>query len=474
MSSGFDATFRTLDDYITARMAAARTPGMAVALFDRERRIRIATYGFADPEARVPLAPDTLFGIGSVTKSFTGLAVAQAAVRGLLDLHRPVTDYLPWFYVQTRFAPITLHHLLTHTAGLVGVVDRSPDIRGAVWALRETEAAWPPGSRFHYSDAGYQVLTLVLEAVMGHPFADVIRTQIFEPLGMVSSVAAMTHAVRPRLARGYCPLYDDRPPHPSHPLVPVPWVESSSGDCSIASTAEDMARYGRMLLNRGRGETGPLLSNTGFDLITHPHVVSSTISALHPSSYGYGLAIRQRDGFAHLEHGGRYPGFIAHLIADMDNGTGVMTLSTTPHATGSQWAAMRLWRAAHLGLPLEPDALGPADQRPEENAAGRTDVGAQPSGPPSEPPEWHAYPGHYRAHMPWEATNFRVVLRDGELRLAWPQGNEVPLVPRGERPGEFWIGADPTPEWVRFDQIANGHALRATLSATDYYRFFTP
>ena len=466
-----EQAFQRFDDYLAARMAAARTPGMVVAFFDRERCVRAATYGFVDPEAQRPVAPETLFVIGSITKSFTGLAVTQAAERGLVDLHRPVTDYLPWFEVQTRFAPITLHHLLTHTAGIVGVIDRSPDIRGAVWALRETEAAWPPGSRFHYSDAGYQTLTLVLEAVTGLPFADVIRTQIFEPLGMQHSVAAITHTVRPRLARGYCSLYDDRPPDPSHPLVPAPWVESSSGDCSIASTAEDMARYGWMLLNRGQTERGSLVSRAGFDLFTYPHAPAGPILGPQPCDCGYGLVSHRRDGFAHLETGGRYPGFIAHLIADMDNGLGVVTLSTTPHAAGCQWAAMRLWRAAHLGQSFDPAEPVPSDRRPAELPAADAAATQRPTAPP---PEWRAYTGHYRAHLPWEERNFRVILRDGMLLLARPQGKEMPLVPRDGRPGEFWIGEEPTPEWIRFDQIAAGEALRATLSAADFYRFFVP
>jgi len=150
-------------------MEAARTPGLSAAYFDREQTLRVSVFGFAEIESRKPVQPQTRFEIGSITKTFTAVAVLQAAERGLIDLHRPVTDYLPWFEVQTPYSPITIHHLLTHTAGLVGVIDRSPDIRAAVWALHETEAAWEPGSRFAYSDAGYQTLTLILQAVAGLP-----------------------------------------------------------------------------------------------------------------------------------------------------------------------------------------------------------------------------------------------------------------------------------------------------------------
>jgi hypothetical protein len=87
------------------------------------------------------------------------------------------------------------------------------------------------------------------------------------------------------------------------------------------------------------------------------------------------------------------------------------------------------------------------------------------------PPEWDAYPGHYRAHIPWQ-TNFRVVLRKGTLWLIWPAGNEEPLVPLGD--GAFRIGDEVSPERLRFSQMANGLALCANLTCSDYYRFFTP
>jgi CubicO group peptidase (beta-lactamase class C family) len=274
-----DVAFAPIDRQVLDAMAAARTPGMAVAFVDRDARIRVATYGVSALDTRRPLRPDTLFRIGSITKSFTALAAVRLAERGLLDLHHPVVEYLPWWSVRTRFGPITPHHLLTHTAGIVGVIDRSPDQRGAVWALRETEAAWPPGERFHYSDAGYQTLALVLASLTGRSFSDVIAHEIFAPLGMRSSIAAVTHDHRGQLAVGYRDPYDHRPPDPSRPLVPAPFIEVEAGDCSIASTAADMAAYARMLIRRGQGADGPLLAPEWFDRFVHPHVSTSSAGA---------------------------------------------------------------------------------------------------------------------------------------------------------------------------------------------------
>jgi CubicO group peptidase (beta-lactamase class C family) len=466
--SQMGAAFERVDEYVAGRMTAARTPGMAVAFVDRERCVRVATYGVADLETRSPVTTETLFRIGSITKSFTALAVLQLAERGALDLRRPVVEYLPWFSVRTRYAPITLHHLLTHTAGLVGVVDRSPDQRGAVWALRETETAWAPGERFHYSDAGYQTLALVLARVTGLPFAEVIRQRVFAPLGMASSVAAVTLDLRPRLASGYRDAYDDRPPDPARPLVPAPFLEVEAGDCSIASTAGDMAAYARTLLDEGRGVGGALLTPASFAQLVHRHADTGAPGI----GYGYGLEIRALEGRVLVGHGGRMPGFVAHVHADRDAGVGVVTLSTTPHVQGISWELLSAWRSAARGeavgpLPPHGPATG-AESRPAADAAGA--AGAAPAA-------WRAYPGHYRSHTPWEASNFRVELRGPALWLVWPAGGEEQLVPcdgAKAEDGTFFVGEPPTPERVRFDQVADDAALRAVLAATDYYRFFTP
>ena len=167
--------FQHIDQFIEHKMAAARTPGASVVLTDREKELHVATYGVTGLDARTPVARDTLFEIGSIGKSFTAVAVLQAYEAGLLDLHAPVTDYVPWFQVRSSYEPITIHHLLTHSSGLILGGDFSPDPRSIVWALRETETGFPPSERCRYSDVGYKVLGLVLQEVWGRPYGDVIQ-----------------------------------------------------------------------------------------------------------------------------------------------------------------------------------------------------------------------------------------------------------------------------------------------------------
>jgi len=103
---------------------------------------------------------------------------------------------LPWFHVPSRYAPITAHHLLSHSAGLAYGTDFSPDGRYEVWALRDVEAPYPPGQHYYYSNVGYKVLGLLLEQPTGEPYGTVVQRDILDPLDMTLTEPVITHATR--------------------------------------------------------------------------------------------------------------------------------------------------------------------------------------------------------------------------------------------------------------------------------------
>jgi len=342
-------------------MRASNIPGLSLALTDRDSLRGVATRGFADLARRKRVRPETLFEIGSISKSFTSIALLQQWEAGRLDLHAPVTRYLPWFAVRSKYEPITVHHLMTHTAGIIMGTDFSTEARYETWALRDTETGFPPGSRFHYSNVGYKVLGLVLESLTGEPASETVRTRILEPLGMDSTLPAITHEARSRLAVGYSEVYDDRPSHPSHALVPATWLETDTADGNIASPAPDMATFLRMLLNRGRGPQGRILSEEGFSLLTQRAVRPD--DAAHGEFYGYALNVKERGGHTTIGHSGSMVGYAATILADLDAGLGVVVLANAMQETGEiADAAMQLLRAASEGRRL-PSLPRPKDPR---------------------------------------------------------------------------------------------------------------
>jgi D-alanyl-D-alanine carboxypeptidase len=179
----------------------------------------------------------------------------------------------------------------------------------------------------------------------------VIQEWILTPLGMNQTSAATTHELRPRMATGYRSLYDDRPAHGSHPLVPAAFVETNSGDGCIVSTADDMARFARMLLNDGCTSDGTaLLSEHVFSRMLKPMIKEDG------EAYSYGLTLFDDDGYRTAGHGGDVPGYECYLWLDLDNGLGTVVLMTTPYTPRASFITLEFFRAAYLGqhLPEEP------------------------------------------------------------------------------------------------------------------------
>jgi D-alanyl-D-alanine carboxypeptidase len=532
--SDYEQALAKLAAFVRARISAFGTPGLVLAITDRERTIHVAAYGQAKLESQAPATAETRFEIGSIGKVFTAIALLQQHELGKLALHAPVTTYLPWFKAGFDDKPITIHHLLSHTSGLTAGSDQATDARYEVWDLRNVYAL-PPGGKFHYSNVGYKVLGLVLQAVTGLPYGAAIRQAILDPLGMTSTFPLITHEMRLQQATGYAPLYDDRPVGRHDPLVPAPWLETDTGDGSISSSAADMAAFTRMLLNSGQGDSARLLSAESFTLLMGRHVEID-----EGTYYGYGV-LRQEEDHLYIGHGGDMPGFQAELRIDFDAGFGVCLLLNgpgRPSALGRY--ALTLLRAAQEGHELpeptasnDPTRVAEAAQYAGLYADGRRTLsfvaeddqifldyegtsvvlearggsfyaahpdfsrflftfgrdaaervvevgwgsdwyrGANYAGPTlfEVADAWRAYVGHYRAHNPW-VSNFRVVLRKGQLLLIGAAGEEAALAPIAD--GNFQVGTEPTPERLRFDTLVAGEAWHARLSGGDYYRFFTP
>src|SRR4030095_3064801 len=172
LSDRYQAAYQRLDEYIARHMAEMGVPGMTLALADRNGLLRASQYGFSDVKAGIRVSPQTLFEIGSISKSFVAIVVLQLAEEGKLDLHKPVTNYLPWLKIDSKFSPFTTPHLLSHTSGLSGVplLLRTAGTNLAV--------NFEPGTNWFYSNIGYDLLGLLIEAVDKRPFADAMRQRV--------------------------------------------------------------------------------------------------------------------------------------------------------------------------------------------------------------------------------------------------------------------------------------------------------
>ena len=361
----YHAAFQRLDEFIARHMNEVGAPGMTVAIANQKGLLRESQYGFADVKSGLKVRPHTMFEIGSISKSFVAVALLQLVDEGKLDLHKPVTDYLPWIKVENTYPPFTTHHLLSHTAGLSAVPLLT---RVATMPLKTTAE---PGKRFVYSNIGYVLLGFILEAIDKRPFAESLRRRVMEPLGMFSSAATITNDIRHRLAIGYGPLRDDRPFPLKGTLGEAPWIEVGEAAGSVAATARDMGSYLQMLLNRGMGQRSRVISEKSFELLATP-VISAPFRG-EPASYGYGVWTSNTDGHMLLRHTGGMVAFSSAMYVDLTDGIAAFA-SVNARLAGYRPVAvtnysLKLISAANRGDELPPVPVPIPSPTRVENAA---------------------------------------------------------------------------------------------------------
>src|SRR5215217_8882536 len=162
-------------------------PGLAVGLVGPGGWHHEFAVGVADVASGRPLEPAALMPIASIGKAMTAVALLREQEAGRIDLDDPVHDQLPWLPLATPFGPITVAHLLAHTAGIVAGMEGSPSPVAEALALAATSPGWPPGERASYSNVGYSVLGLVLERVAGCSYGEAIQRHVLDPGGMTAS-----------------------------------------------------------------------------------------------------------------------------------------------------------------------------------------------------------------------------------------------------------------------------------------------
>ena len=335
------------------RTAAHAFRGVALAWRDGAPIFEYAG-GIAHRGHNVPVALDTRFGVASITKVPTAIAALRFVDRGLLRLDQPVVEVLPAEQRPTAMTPaVTLHHLLSHTSGLTNYHDDDD----TTWAsftscwdrvptyhvrrpadmlplFRDLPARAAPGEEYRYGDENFILVGLMLEAVTGKAYADVVAEEAFVPAGMVETGIIAIDDDPARLAVGY--MTDDGPPE--HWRTNVFSVTATGmPDGGMITTAHDLARLvdallaGRLLPEPlVRAMTGPQGPNRG-----------------DVEQYGYGCELAVVDGSVRvIGHGGSDPGVSAMLTHHLAEG---ITLVVLCNQDRGAWAATKHLAAA-LGL----------------------------------------------------------------------------------------------------------------------------
>lgn len=308
--------------FVENQRRAQRIPGLAICVVWRDSEPYVEGFGSAGP-AKGRVRPTSSLYLGSVSKTFTALAVAQLADTGLLRFDDPVLQHLPDFRLRgpESWKAITLRHLLTHTSGLSqwSGHDQAAQEEGRFDHIRPVR---PPGRRFEYSTLNFIILGRVVERVSGQSYTRFIQEHVFDPLEMRSSFADRGTGKREGLIQGSSylfgfPLWREEPPHPTH-LVPAGY---------IASSADDLSRYLTIYLTGGRYRDLSLVSENSLREMLTPWGGGKT---------GPGMAwgVGQR----WIGHGGNGVTFSARVALNLEAGhaAGILAnVNSGPFADGA-------------------------------------------------------------------------------------------------------------------------------------------
>ncbi|MCB8961889.1 MAG: beta-lactamase family protein [Ardenticatenales bacterium] len=304
--------FNELTSFLEEQMLVLGVPGVAFGIL-QNGETQIRGLGVTNVNHPLPVTAETLFQIGSNTKTFTGTLIMMLAQDGLVELDRPVSHYLPEFRVQDEAATrgATVRHLLNHTAGWVGDLfedtGMGDDAKARYVALMaDLEQLAPFGHHFSYNNAAFGVAGRIIEKVTGKLYEQVIQERIFDPLGMTHSYFDPGDVMIHRFAVGH--RKGEAGPEVGFPW-PLPRYAYSVG--AITCTVADLLRYAQFYLAGGK-------SANGEQLLTAESIAQlwSDGVEIDPGAGRMGVSWFRRDiaGVRTHRHGGATVGQISEFV----------------------------------------------------------------------------------------------------------------------------------------------------------------
>lgn len=314
-------------DRLLAPWTRTDGPGMAVGVVQDDRLVLHRQVGMASLELGVPLAPDSVFRIASVSKQFTCAVVLMLAAEGRLSVADSVRTFVP--ELPDYGVPLTIDHLMHNTSGVRDMLEimrlggadlsfacTSADLLAAI--CRQRGLNFPPGSRYLYSNSGFMLLGLIAERVSGIGLPALLDERIFAPLGMTRTrMTESTLDPVPGLASGYQPRDGG-------------WVRAMhgfplGGEGGLVSSVEDLAIWARCMATGRLGASGLVA-----ELERQAPFTNGAMN-----SYARGLQVRERRGVRMVDHGGSWPGYRTHFLRAPALGVAVICISNDAGAEPS-------------------------------------------------------------------------------------------------------------------------------------------
>ncbi len=311
-----------VDQYIQAEMTKRQIPGLSLLVVRDGKIVRAQGYGLSNVELQVPVKPETVFQSGSMGKQFAATAVMMLVEEGKIHLDDPLTKYFT--DAPPAWTQVTVRQLLSHTASFTDYPDNFDFRRDRTEAemLKIVEGiplAYPPGTKFDYSNLGYLTLGILIHRVTGEFYGDFLQERIFQPLGMTTTRIISEADIIPNRAAGYRLVKGK--------LKNQEWVAptlNTSADGSLYFSILDLAKW-----DAAQG-TEKLLKQSSWQQMW-------TIAKLNngkpnPGDYGFGWFIESIRGHRIIEHEGEWQGFATQISRYADDKLTIVVLTNAADA----------------------------------------------------------------------------------------------------------------------------------------------
>lgn len=329
---------RGLSSYASRRMQGTKTPSVSISVLSGGEVVYSRGFGSRSLEKLLPSDGNTLYGIGSITKSFTALAIMQLREKGMLDIHDSIGKFLPEFGTDSVLAHTQISHLLTHSSGLptLNVAEVAlmrefgedtsfiplggyADFLDMVEASGQERVA-PPGKKYMYWNEGYTILGKIIEKVSGERYTDYIRAHILEPLEMRRSGFGEELTSRDGNAATFYKRSADGKCTPN--VLKAQELDVAAGGL-ISSTAE-LCSYMQMMMSDGLVRGRKILAPSLVSEMLEPAIDEEQVSEFGDVFYGYGWSVTD-NFFGHrlVSHGGDVGISSAYVCYVPDLGIGV-------------------------------------------------------------------------------------------------------------------------------------------------------
>ncbi len=354
-------TFENLSRFVEKNLAKWDIPGLAIGVVHKGE-MAAAGFGVTNIDHPLPVTDETLFQIGSVTKTYVGTAIMRLVEMGKLDLDATVQTYVPDFKVSDEGATTgaTLRHLLTHTCGWVGdyfhgTGDGDDALASYVADMASLEQLAPLGETFSYNNAAFSLLGRVIEVITGKTFEEALDELVLKPLGLESSYLKPTDVMTHRFVVGHQDEGDGQ-----EVARPWPLERSNRPMGAIVCHIKDLLRYARFHLGDGTTEDGTRILSA--DSLAQMHSPQTTLSG--DKHWGLSWEVQDVGGERQVSHGGATNGQIANLVLfpGHDFAIAVVTNSGQGMKTARDVTQEALKHYLDLVLP-EPEALDVSEEK---------------------------------------------------------------------------------------------------------------